>query len=207
MLKLPRKPFARGLSEIVASLRRVEEEKLDDDLEALREAEDEQEGMATTKRLSSTNADAASHPRQPHPGGLDDEAMYDSPVEDALDRNGKPLPVYKKKAPKRTTRRVNIKPTRVKRPADIELGNETSGGAQSQIQQSETAELDANSEEDDNQSNHLTGATKTREKEGTVKKAVRKVNELAHANFQRLKLRNKGSKGGPGYNSKFRRRR
>jgi hypothetical protein len=46
-----------------------------------------------------------------------------------------------------------------------------------------------------------------RKPEGTVKKAVRKVNELAHANFQRLKLKNNGAKGGPGFNSRFRRRR
>ena len=40
-----------------------------------------------------------------------------------------------------------------------------------------------------------------------MKKAARKVNELAHANFQKLKLKNNGAKGGPGYNSRFRRRR
>ena len=46
-----------------------------------------------------------------------------------------------------------------------------------------------------------------KEKEGRVRRTVRKVNELAHANFQRLKLRNSGAKGGAAHNSRFRRRR
>ncbi|KAL8404952.1 hypothetical protein RB594_009727 [Gaeumannomyces avenae] len=37
--RLPRKPMIRGLSSVVASLRKMEEEQLDDDLEALREME------------------------------------------------------------------------------------------------------------------------------------------------------------------------
>ncbi|KAK0673718.1 putative DNA replication regulator sld-2 [Cercophora samala] len=48
---------------------------------------------------------------------------------------------------------------------------------------------------------------KKKEEEGTVKKAVRKVKATAHANFKRLKLKQGGAKGGPGYNSRFRRRR
>lgn len=52
------------------------------------------------------------------------------------------------------------------------------------------------------------GATAGKEEEGgVIKRAVRKVKATAHANFKRLKLRNTGSKGGPGHNSRFRRRR
>lgn len=51
-----------------------------------------------------------------------------------------------------------------------------------------------------------TANTEKKKKEGRVHKAARKVNELAHANFKRLKLRNTGSKGGPGFGSRFRRR-
>jgi hypothetical protein len=49
--------------------------------------------------------------------------------------------------------------------------------------------------------------TESAKGEGVVKRAVRKVKATAHANFKRLKLRNTGSKGGPGHNSRFRRRR
>ncbi|GAB1317524.1 hypothetical protein MFIFM68171_07734 [Madurella fahalii] len=42
---------------------------------------------------------------------------------------------------------------------------------------------------------------------GVVKRAVRKVKATAHANFKRLKLKNSGAKGGPGHNSRWRRRR
>ncbi len=48
--------------------------------------------------------------------------------------------------------------------------------------------------------------TVSTDKESGIKKAVRKVKAVAHANFRRLKLRNHGAKGGPGYNSRFRRR-
>ncbi|KAH6615595.1 DNA replication/checkpoint protein [Chaetomium sp. MPI-SDFR-AT-0129] len=50
-------------------------------------------------------------------------------------------------------------------------------------------------------------ASKEEEEGGVIKRAVRKVKATAHANFKRLKLRNTGSKGGPGHNSRFRRRR
>ncbi|KAK3941321.1 putative dna replication regulator sld2 protein [Diplogelasinospora grovesii] len=52
-----------------------------------------------------------------------------------------------------------------------------------------------------------TGEQGEDEKEGVVKRAVRKVKATAHANFKRLKLRQNGAKGGPGHNSRFRRRR
>ncbi|KAF3059452.1 DNA replication regulator SLD2 [Daldinia childiae] len=48
-LRLPRKPLGRSLSSAVASLRKLEEEALDDDLEALREAENDDNSSATTK--------------------------------------------------------------------------------------------------------------------------------------------------------------
>ena len=51
------------------------------------------------------------------------------------------------------------------------------------------------------------GDTTTGKDEDIVKKAVRKVKATAHANFRRLKLRNSGAKGGPAYNSRWRRRR
>lgn len=204
-LRLPRKPFARGLSEIVASLRRVEEDQLDDDLDALREAEDEELGETKPKPL------ALPKPSQPKPsddvlvedsqvhlplGGFDDEGLYDSPVEEA----GHPTRVYKKKGQKRTTRRSNMKPIHTKRPSGVEGSHHEDGDA---IPETQRGDHDNGSgyefEAETKQPAAKTG--------GTVKKAARKVNELAHANFQRLKLRNSGAKGGPGFNSRFRRRR
>ncbi|KAF5137250.1 DNA replication regulator SLD2 [Metarhizium anisopliae] len=149
-------------------------------------------------------------------GGFDDENMYDSPVEDAVDHNGNPLPVYKKKGQKRTTRKVNIKPTRIKRPENTPKdGNGDEDGEdvipETQLINGPDADFadvasgsDFENEEPAKSTDKPAKATK---KEGAVKKVARKVNELAHANFHRLKLRNNGAKGGPGYNSRFRRRR
>ncbi|KAF4988299.1 hypothetical protein FGRMN_9850 [Fusarium graminum] len=198
-LRLPRKPFTRGLSEIVASLRKVEEDNLDDELDALRDVENEEMGESKPKTLfpSKPNDDILvddSQTRALPLGGFDDEGLYDSPVEE----NGQPARVYKKKGQKRTTRRVKMRPTLTKRPenmtenpqSDVENDEPRDDGEEAGSDFEEVAEK----------------KQKPAKKEGTVKKAARKVNELAHANFQRLKLRNHGAKGGPGFNSRFRRR-
>lgn len=284
-IRLPRKPLLRGLSSVVADLRRLQEEELDDDLDALRDMENE--GVTTTKpgptqsNPTQTNSDAkpvtTTRRKQEEVsilaedsqkqnlgllGGFDDEGQYDSPDEaDAgLDRNGQPLRVYKKKGQKRTTRRSNMKPVRTRRPTtaaasgDADKENEAEVTA-APLTSSQTLVAEAEEEEDpallsgsefgfgaadDDDEDELakdinittkkkpttrtrgakaapaatkktaagaTGDDKTKPAGGVVKKAARKVNELAHANFKRLKLRNNGAKGGPGYNSRFRRRR
>ncbi|KAM5345632.1 hypothetical protein ACJ41O_011493 [Fusarium nematophilum] len=210
-LRLPRKPLVRGLSEIVASLRKVEEDKLDDDLDALREAENEEMGSDPKPRTlfpPKPKADDVlvedSQSRNLPLGGFDDEAMYDSPTEEGVDRDGRPMRVFKKKGQKRTTRLVKMRPTRAKRPTNMAEGDgsdvENHDAAIPETQRG----MDAGSDFEDDDAPKKKAAPK---KEGTMKRAARKVNELAHANFQRLKLRNHGAKGGPGYNSRFRRRR
>ncbi|KAL7928764.1 DNA replication/checkpoint protein [Trichoderma chlorosporum] len=226
-LRLPRKPLVRGLSEIVASLRKVEEEQLDDDLEALREAE------AEAEIESRGPIQVPVKPQKPEPkqdilepdsqakqlplGGFDDEGMYDSPTEDAVDRDGRPMKIFKKKGQKRTTRRVNMRPVRTKRSTNLAEASQsdaeedeadTIADTQVRAGRSDVAgESDAEFEDQDEDDTADTTAKKPAKQEGVVKKAVRKVNQLAHANFHRLKLRNHGAKGGPGYNSRFRRRR
>ncbi|KAL7951470.1 DNA replication/checkpoint protein [Trichoderma barbatum] len=225
-LRLPRKSLVRGLSEIVASLRKVEEEQLDDDLEALREAEAEAEAESRGPIQPPVK------PQNPKPkqdilapdsqakelplGGFDDEGRYDSPTDDAIDRDGRPMKIFKKKGQKRTTRRANMRPVRTKRPTNLAEDDETDGNededdviadTQAQTGGSEVAgESDGEFRDGDEDDTPDTKAKKPVKQEGVVKKA-RKVNQLAHTNFHRLKLRNNGAKGGPGYNSRFRRRR
>ncbi|KAM0447727.1 hypothetical protein ACHAO4_008674 [Trichoderma viride] len=228
-LRLPRKPLVRGLSEIVASLRRVEEEQLDDDLEALREIEAEMESggapQPTIKiqkpELKQDILEPDSQAKQLPLGGFDDEGLYDSPTEDAVDRDGRPMRVFKKKGQKRTTRRANMRPVRTKRPTNLaeenggdenedEDGQDTIPDTQAHIGKSDVAgESDGEFEDEDDTQDAKSAKTakKPAKEEGVVKKTARKVNPLAHANFQRLKLRNNGAKGGPGYNSRFRRKR
>jgi DNA replication regulator SLD2 len=223
-LRLPRKPLVRGLSEIVASLRRVEEEQLDDDLEALREVEAEMESGGPpqpTIKIQKPEPkqdilEPDSQAKQLPLGGFDDEGRYDSPTEDAVDRDGRPMKVFKKKGQKRTTRRVNMRPVRTKRPTNLaeengsdedEDGQDAIPDTQAHVGKSDVAgESDSEFEDKDDTQDAKTEKKPAKE-EGVVKKTTRKVNQLAHANFQRLKLRNNGAKGGPGYNSRFRRKR
>lgn len=310
-LRLPRKPLLRGLSSVVADLRRLQEEQMDDDLEALRDIENEAAGGGGTdannnkQQAPSKEADTpvvttavVGPPQQEQQktmtkeqhdkeeedeaailaadhlallGGFDDEGQFDDPDGDeenaGRDRDGRLLKVYKKKGQKRTTRRSNMRPVRTRRPdnnmtTNNEEGdhaaNEPSRGDDNNKAQKDAAvqkkpprgrrgeededEQDfsgsdfaaAASEDDDedelakdmpitsrklvknSKKTDLKTATTTKttreekagsQPEGKIKKAARKVNEFAHANFRRLKLRNNGAKGGPGYNSRFRRRR
>jgi hypothetical protein len=213
-LRLPRKPLVRGLSEIVASLRKVEDDVLDDDddMDALRELEDggADAPRPTSPSLTTRQASAPTHIAASTPvvvqdsqrplllGGLDDENMYDSPVEDGVDINGNPVPVYKKKGQKRTTRKVNMKPVRTKRPQIVSQGQDSDDDAAAVPETQVVNDPDANFEDvasgSDFENEEPTKATnegvRAPKKKGIVKRAARKVNELAHANFHRLKLRN-----------------
>ncbi|EHL00870.1 putative DNA replication regulator SLD2 [Glarea lozoyensis 74030] len=116
----------RGLSSMLAGLRKLESDAADDDLAVLHELENEAAGTSIkppTKpkpNLPTMNDDILAIDSQPgFPlGGFDDEAQFDSDPEEVtnppLGRDGQPLKVYKKKGQKRTTRRVKMKPTRTK---------------------------------------------------------------------------------------------
>lgn len=276
-IRLPRKPLLRGLSSVVADLRKLQEEQMDDDLDALREIENEAQGGSnvsnkntqapakeagtapvifnagpekTTKKQAEEEAAMLAADHISLLGGFDDEGQFDDPdggEENAgRDRDGRPLKVYKKKGQKRTTRKSNMRPVRAKRPVAKEqedtvvdetrdCDDPTDKRQQEKeedpalLSGSDFAASDDDSDEDElakdvpitsrktgrkpasatnnNKAGNTTSQSKANKPEGTIKKAARKVNELAHANFKRLKLRNNGAKGGPGYNSRFRRRR
>ena len=133
MVRQPRKPLVRGLSSILAGLRKMEEDAADEDLEALHEMEEMESEMAGENKyapkpvvkqalkpsvLKSDESILFKDSQQELLGGFDDEAMFDSDPEEiknpTLGRDGQPLKVYKKKGQKRTTRRVNMKPNRSK---------------------------------------------------------------------------------------------
>lgn len=230
----------RGLSSILAGLRKIEEEAHDDDLEALHEMEAEEAGMAGGSKPKSKPVQAAplskdmiqvEDSQQPHLlGGFDDEAQFDSSEEDNLGPDGQPLRVYKKKGQKRTTRRVNMKPSRskptTKLPTVSEEGSDLSSPEspsqipETQIVDDEYQGLEGRNYDSDTQSDwtESDGGTRTKRiggsrkdkrmnKDGKVKRAARKVTAYANQNFKRLKLRNTGAKGGPGHGSRFRRKR
>jgi DNA replication regulator SLD2 len=214
-LRLPRKPFSRGLSEIVASLRKVEEERLDDELEALREMEAEEMGLPAPRPMPQQQHRTDGYgpdEQQPFRQGADGDFAA---VEEAIAANEQPTRTYKKKGQKRTTRFVNMKPTKIQRP-DVMPGSERRNGGGG-----DDGEFDGEGDDgfEDGSDSDFDGKSVAKKRQApvkkgegekkpsAVKKSVRKVNELAHANFQRLKLKNRGNKGGPSHNSRFRRRR
>lgn len=251
-IRLPRKPLLRGLSSVVADLRKMQEQELDDDLDALREAEMEGPSKPVNRTILSDKTNlppptTSSTEKQDDAsilaedserqalgllGGFDDEGEHDSAGEDdaGLDRQGNPLRVYKKKGQKRTTRRSNMKPVLKRRPAaaiadeddaqdDPEAQPNTTTTAADEDEEDDPALHSGSdfmvSDDEDELAQDVRKARKTAAKKTSqakaaanpVKKPARKVNELAHANFKRLKLRNNGAKGGAGHNSRFRRRR
>ncbi|CAK7563106.1 MAG: hypothetical protein SEPTF4163_000963 [Sporothrix epigloea] len=289
-LRLPRKPLMRGLSSVLASLRKAEDDALDEQLDVLRDLERSEDVKSSSKPRSQPSmqrhlekltqptqtsesaklaadievedSQAQGQARQDQEweqqdlehrelelyeqekaklerqnqildpdhvaggllGGFDDEGLYDSPPEDQLGRDGQPLRVYKKKGQKRTTRLSHMRPTRTKRPpvgsmADLESDNENEDGDRvrgerdpdaSDFEVSSGVRIGVDGERNGSNNSKISkvgGKGAEKAAVGPISKAVRKVNELAHANFKRLKLRNSGSKGGPGFNSRFRRRR
>ncbi|KAH8880347.1 hypothetical protein GQ53DRAFT_670133 [Thozetella sp. PMI_491] len=256
-IRLPRKPHGRSLSSVVASLRSLEEEAMDEELDVMREMEMEAAGFAaggwprekppaqaSISRIDAGAGVVVTDPGNPNTeievedsqlrpallGAFDDEALYDSPDEEQLGRNGQPLRVFKKKGPKRTTRKFNIRPTRSKRPpqpgnqqhdsvgtddeavaetqpanASLELSDPLDLGSGSEF---DGSDIEGDVEDAGTAEKRAKGQARGKgKKENLIQKAVRKVSATAHANFRRLKLRNNGAKGGPGHNSRFRRRR
>jgi len=247
MVRQPRKPLVRGLSSILAGLRKMEEDAADEDLEALHEMEEMENEMAgggkpvsqpvakqAPQTLVSTSKDniLVKDSQQELLGGFDDEAMFDSEPEEMknppLGRDGQPLKVYKKKGQKRTTRRVNMKPTRSKpqsiptarlqEDSEDELGQDSEAVPETQFVEAPEFD-DARNYESGSQSEYTAseGGTRYRRpdqskkakritRDGKIRTATRKVTAIASQNFKRLKLKNSGAKGGPAHNSKFRRK-
>lgn len=130
MARGPRKPFGRALSNMLASLRDMEDEAADDDLDALREIENEamaiapphkplppkQQGPSILEGPSIAEMPKLLAPSALPLGGFDDPAMLDTDDEEAQSqraREGQPTKVWKKKGQKRTTRLVRMKPSKV----------------------------------------------------------------------------------------------
>ena len=218
---------------MLAGLRRLEEEAADEDLDALREMEAEEAGVNRPMLKEVADSGAKVAPKAIPPeillgdsqngllGGLDGEALLDSEPEEEKGRDGQPLKVFKKKGQKRTTRRVNMKPTRSKpAPEDPELEDKLADTVpETQVFDDDpTGFGEARNFDSDSQSEYTASEGGTRYKrakqkdrrvnsDGKIKTAARKVTAMANQNFKRLKLRNSGAKGGPAHNSRFRRKR
>ncbi len=226
---------------MLAGLRRMEDERLDEEMEVLRdlEMEDQERGGAGTTLVR--DSQACIMPLGVDRGSEDDDDDDDDDDDNGLEgkqderqsRDGKPFKAWKKKGQKRTTRRVIMKPSRSKpkpEPAWLSGGDPKSGDevavAETQVEVLKDGELDSRparkthsehsddaSSDDSSNASHTPRTKKknklissngpkstaptapTGGKDGIVKRAARKISATAHANYTRLKLRHKNSKG------------
>ncbi|KAH0553207.1 hypothetical protein GP486_006620, partial [Trichoglossum hirsutum] len=143
VIRMPAKPPVRGLSSMLAQLRQMEDEALDDEMDVLREMEMENTGQPAKPSSSVTKSAPAalSQDNQTKPSGETSTDMSaaasiatggsEGGEKPALGRNGKPLKVWKKRGQKRTTRRVILRPVRIKPKSNPEPtidDSDTSGG-------------------------------------------------------------------------------
>jgi len=215
----------RGLSTLVKGLRDMEDEKLDEDLDVLREMEAADNTTVAPGTMS-----------KPPAVVVEDSQVFDMPLgpdgvgasDDDLDeyenegkgRDGKPLKVWKKKGQKRTTRKTNIKPNNAKWKPEPEwqgtkddddaadglavvAETQLAGVAQKLLEQREEddnmeyLEENALSEVEDSL---LTKAKPNANHKPTKSRSdaapkIKRVSATAHANYRALKIKNKQSKG------------
>ncbi|KAF2495731.1 hypothetical protein BU16DRAFT_572928 [Lophium mytilinum] len=97
---------------------RQEDERLDDELEMMREMEMEAAGISIPKAKPAPKVlvEDSQVPMKLGPDALEESDQDETQQElGALDRNGNPRQVWKKRGQKRTTRRVNMRPVAARR--------------------------------------------------------------------------------------------
>ncbi|KAI9791803.1 MAG: DNA replication regulator sld2 [Piccolia ochrophora] len=186
VIRMPPRPPARGLSAILAGLRKMEDDALEDEMDVLREMENERAGPSSV-------------PNQP-----------DAPETSENPPSNKPEPqarkAWKKKGQKRTTRRFILRPTQpTTKPSSTSIPN---GPTSLSPPPSPSNPTNPPTSPTTKPSNPPTSTTTAETTTSKSKQKPRKPTQ--DANFRRLKLRSKGggkSGGGGGGGGRGRRRR
>ncbi|KAK5115458.1 hypothetical protein LTR62_001117 [Meristemomyces frigidus] len=198
--------LVRSLSSIIRGLRQHEDKRMDDEWDIMNElegrGEDNNDQGAIPVPALSAELVADSQPGLEMPLGPDQGAPLTDSEEDernlgALGADGQPRKVWKKKGLKRQTKRSNMKPVLHAPQKAAELEEAKEGVVARETTQAEAGE-DTDGKEKD-------GAKDG--KEADAKGGKKKVAASAHANFRRLKIKNKNSKAnGRGGGKRFGRR-
>jgi len=205
---------------MIRDIRREQEAKEDEELDLLREMEDEAAGISVPSKAP---------PKimvQDSQAGLDRDGFVPSDVEaeeDAVEApaqvglDGKPRKPWKKKGLKRQTRRVNMRPVAKKVqdhlvvPEDVDEDDNDDAVQETQRLEDMPSDIEDASEDEYNGAQgtkqNPQASAKSKEKPAVEKKAPtkRKVKPDAHANYRALKIKNKNSKAKG--NGRFGRRR
>lgn len=215
--------MVRSLSNMIQNLKKQEQEDMDDDWDIMNELEAEQRGESIPKpkkpSVQVEDSQCVEMPLGPDQGPEESESEEDAP----LGRDGLPRKAWKKKGLKRQTKRVKMKARPHKAGKEKDLADDESSEsddngdvvAETQLTGAVPAATTAREQAGDESGSEYGGddgeasapakakkkskPAKDREKDqedGVVKKAVRKVSASAHANFRKLKIKNKNSKAG-----------
>lgn len=114
------RPVGRSLSALVSGLRALEDEKLDEEMEMMRELE-QQDSVEHKTQLSNfeepnvavEDSQTAYMPLGPDGAGSSEDDSRGNPIE-GKEKDSKPHKVWKKKGQKRSTRKSNMKPSTAK---------------------------------------------------------------------------------------------
>ena len=214
--KLP-KAAGRGLSALVRGLREMEDEELDEELDMLREMENEsvpRKDLDQPKVLIN-DSQRLDMPLGPD-GGLESDEDDVEHANEGKGRDGKPLKVWRKKGQKRTTRRVLMKPNTAKwKPEAAWNVGKDNGNEEDGVAETQTVGADRSTDRkergcDSDEYEDIEGSQGALEfgngsrnaldkglekKEESPKKVKKRISATAHANFRALKIKNKQSKG------------
>ncbi|KAF1350304.1 hypothetical protein EJ07DRAFT_169251 [Lizonia empirigonia] len=209
-----RRGLGRSLSSMIQTMRKDEDDRLDEEADIMRELEMEEEGIAAPARPKIAQV-LVEDSQIVMPLGPDRglESEEDEEEEEELGRDGKPRKVWKKKGLKRQTRRVIMRPNAIKPKAapqfrhnDQDSDDEPTSVPETQAQGD--AEPALSEDDDSDYASDVSHSAKKRKapakkankpaekKEGVVEKVKRKISATAHANYQRLKIKGKGGNGG-----------
>ena len=208
--KLPTGHGIRGISALVKGIRDMEDERLDEELDMLKEMED---GTAPVSESQQPKILVKDSQRPDMPLGPDRgiESDDDDTADEGKGRDGKPLTTWRKKGQKRTTRKVVMKPNVVKWKPEPAWrgGKETENDDKATcVEESQVATQDPGHDpetsksddeklemEEDDKIQRMAKENGEGRKENLVTKIKKKISATAHANFRALKIRNKQSKG------------
>ncbi|KAF2012061.1 hypothetical protein BU24DRAFT_352730 [Aaosphaeria arxii CBS 175.79] len=216
-----RRGFGRSLSSMIQSMKKQEEDRLDEEAEIMAELEMEEMGISLPKKAKTK----AILVQDSQPAVvLDQDGFVPSEDEqdeqDGQDESGQPTRIWKKRGQKRQTRRVIMRPNFAKpKPEPTMSYNDEDSEPETGVQETQVGstahdegksgdESDSDYASDDSHTPKKRKVQPKKDKEaakaepkdnaGPVKTAARKIKATAHANYRRLKIKSKGGNGGKG---------
>ena len=219
------KPLGRSLSSMINDIRNMEDERLDEEMDIMREMEGGGPPATSISKPPRILVEDSQHGEMPlgPDRGVESEDELASQQREGLGKDGKPMKIWKKKGQKRTTRKSNMRPNVAKwkpepkwkgddgevdegeEDGNFQSGAKNVGDQRNSDKEDDTGFSDNDQDSEDSEDDSkISRAQKGKKKVDTevkqnktniLTKAKRKISATAHANFRALKLRSKNPKG------------